>query len=158
MDNKEKVNNTIDGMNSMTEKTVDEVKCDKEYFDEPTVIHLDENDSDRDQHDLDDDDATDKKSTLRKRPKDATLLKFSAISCILGVLSCTIFLGNVPLAMIGILFGLAAEANKYKNVYTKIGLICCAIGCIVGFMLITTFIGMFLHRISAIGGEASAAA
>ena len=120
-----------------------------EFSEEPTVIHLGINESYRKSDDLDDDDSSYKKSTLRKRPKDNTLHKFSVISCILGILACTIFLGNLPIAVIGILFGITAEANRYTNVYTKIGLICCAISCLISFALavaiaVFTFVFIFV--------------
>lgn len=150
MDNKEKLNITSDDIEASSKKSADTVRSDKEFIGEPTVIHLDGDDYDRVSDDFEDDDKSHKKSTLRKRPKDETLLKFSAISCILGILSCTLLLGNVPIAVIGILFGLAAEANKYKNTYTKIGLICCAIGCIIGFALITMFIALVVLLIIAL--------
>lgn len=125
----------------ITNKTLDEAvaaelgkAADSDNFAEPTVIRLEANDSERANKYLDDDEGNERKSTLRKRPSDDALLKTSAISCVLGILSCTIFLGNVPLAVIGILLGLTAAANKYKTGYTKAGLICSFIGCVLGII------------------------
>ena len=150
MDNKEKLDITLDGSSVATGKSGDTLNSNREYVEEPTVINLGANEPDRVQEDVEDDDRGYKKSNLRKRPKDATLQKFSAIACVLGILSCTIFLGNVPIAVTGILFGLTAEANKYKNAYTKIGLVCCAIGCLIGFGLVTLFIALVVLLIIAL--------
>lgn len=150
MDNKETLDITLDDMGVSSKQSVETVKSDKEFIGEPTVIHLDDADYDRISDDFEDDEKSYKKSTRYRRPKDETLLKFSAISCILGILSCTLFLGNVPLAVVGLLFGLTAEVNKYKNTYTKIGLICCAIGCIIGFAIITLFVSLVILMIIAL--------
>lgn len=128
---KEKISNEILDEAVVVDR---EKAADNDNVAEPTVIRLEANDSERANKYLDDDEGNERKSTLRKRPSDDTLLKISTISCVLGILSCTIFLGNVPLAVIGILLGLTAAANKYKTGYTKAGLICSFIGCVLGII------------------------
>ena len=152
MSNEEKLSTAFGKTNIASDKAAEHINFANDNSEEPTVIHLGINDSDRVKDDFDDDDKSYKKSTLRKRPKDDTLLKFSIISCVLGILSCTIFLGNVPLAVIGLLFGLTAAANKYKTAYTRIGLICCAIGCVLSLMMAVTFVLLVIMLIIALLG------
>jgi hypothetical protein len=144
---KEKLSNEIMDEADVVDR---ERAADNDNIAEPTVIRLEANDSERVSQYSDDDEGNEKKSTLRKRPSDDTLLKLSTISFVLGILSCTIFLGNVPLAVIGILLGLTAAANKYKTAYTKAGLICSFIGCILGIFLGLAFVVLVIALIVAL--------
>lgn len=144
---KEKISNEILDEAVVVDR---EKAADNDNIAEPTVIRLEANDSERVSQFSDDDEGNERKSTLRKRPSDDTLLKISTISCVLGILSCTIFLGNVPLAVIGILLGLTAAANKYKTVYTKAGLICSFIGCALGILLGLAFVFLIVALIVAL--------
>ena len=105
---------------------------------DPKVIHIHDHDYERVKYHDEDEDSAENffERFFGKRPSEKALRKLSRVSFILGVLSCSLLLGNLITSVIGILLAAKCEKHKYRSTFSTAGLILSAIGLIIGAILI----------------------
>ena len=116
---------------------LDEVSADESVIDDPNVIHINDHDYERvKDHDEDEDkDENFFERFFGKRPSEKALRKLSIASFILGVLSCSLLLGNLITSALGILLAVKNEKHKYRSAFSMAGLILSSIGLILGAII-----------------------
>ena len=146
----------------LCEEFHDENGSEENYFDnEPVEILLNDEDFKRVEADNGENDdgwsdssdtgGKNRKSVKNKKsnkavPSESTLHERSILSLVFGVLSCSVFIGNPILALIGIVVGLSTKKYKHKSIYTTLGIISGLVGLALGllFIMIPIFAFAFL--------------
>lgn len=113
---------------------LDNASAEDHVIDDPNVIHINDNDYERvKDHDEDEDKEENFfERFFGKRPSEKALRKLSIASFILGVLSCSLLLGNLITSVLGILLALKNEKHKYRSSFSTAGFILSVIGLILG--------------------------
>ena len=116
---------------------LDEGSVDENAIEDPNVIHIHDHDYERvKNHDEDEDDNGNFfERFFGKRPSERALRKLAIASFILGVLSCSLLLGNLITSVLGILLAVKNERHKYRSTFSTVGFILSAIGLILGAIL-----------------------
>ena len=109
-----------------------------EIAEDPHVIHIHDNDYERiNEHDEDDEGEENFfERFFGKRPSEDALRKLSIASFVFGVLSCSVFLGNIIMSALGILLSAKCEKHKYRSTFATSGMILSIVGLILCAMLV----------------------
>lgn len=116
---------------------LEDVSDNGNVIEDPDVIHINEHDYERvNDHDEDEDNGENFfERFFGKRPSEKALKKLSIASFVLGVLSCSLLLGNLITSVLGILLAVKNEKHKYRSVFSTAGFILSAVGLILGAIL-----------------------
>ena len=127
---------------------LNDTSADESVIDDPNVIHINDHDYERVKDNEEDEDSEENffERFFGKRPSEKALKTLSITSFVLGVLSCSLLLGNLITSVLGILLAAKNEKHKYRSTLSTAGFILSVIGLILGAILIgmTILISMAL--------------
>ena len=70
------------------------------------------------------------------------LQEYAVISFIVGLLSCSVFMGNMAFALIGLWLGFSSKRYRHKSIYSTIGILCSIIGLIIPVSVVMVIIAI----------------
>lgn len=134
----------------LCEEFHDENGSEENYFDnEPVEILLNDEDFKRVEADNGEIDAEKGRTDNRRKDKrvnkkydESILQEYAVISFIVGLLSCSVFIGNMAFALIGLWLGFSSKRYGHKSIYSTIGILCSIIGLIIPVFVVMVVIAL----------------
>ena len=119
------------------ELEIEDATATESVLEDPDVIRINDHDYERVNDHDDEEDSSENffERFFGKRPSEKALKILAIASFVLGVLSCSLFLGNLVTSVLGILLAIKNEKHKYRSCFSTAGFILSAVGLILGAIL-----------------------